>query len=61
MRQPKEIAMSEVKTCGNPACSCVPTEKEKFCSPHCEALGTQTEVICKCGHPHCGGEATAKL
>ena len=53
--------MSEVKTCGNPACSCVPTEKEKFCSPHCEALGTQTEVICKCGHPHCSGEATAKL
>ncbi len=50
--------MSDVKKCGNPACSCVPPEKEKFCSPHCESLGDKVEVMCQCGHPHCSGEAT---
>jgi hypothetical protein len=49
--------MSEPKKCANPACSCVPTEKGKYCSPHCEALGGKTEVICQCGHPGCGGTA----
>jgi len=30
--------MSDAKKCGNPACSCIPPEKEKFCSAHCEGL-----------------------
>jgi len=51
--------MSDVKKCANAACSCVPAKDDKYCSPHCEALATETEVICQCGHPHCRGEATA--
>lgn len=47
--------MSETKKCGNPACSCVPPDKEKFCSAHCEALGSTVEVVCQCGHGHCSG------
>jgi metallothionein len=50
--------MSDPKTCANPACSCVPAEKEKYCSPHCEALEGETEISCECGHPSCKGEAS---
>src|SRR5580698_1974313 len=50
--------MTDVKTCANPACSCIPAEKEKYCSPHCEALESSTEVVCKCGHHSCSGAAT---
>jgi hypothetical protein len=54
-----EGVMSDAKKCANPVCSCVPEKGEKYCSAHCEGLGTQTEVVCKCGHGHCAGEATA--
>jgi metallothionein len=50
--------MADVKKCANPACSCVPSAKDKFCSPHCEALKGAVEVMCKCGHPSCAGDAT---
>jgi len=50
--------MSNTKKCTNPACSCIPADKEKYCSPHCEALGKATEIVCKCGHPHCAGEVS---
>ena len=53
----KEKLMSDPKKCGNPACSCLPPNKEKFCSPHCEALKGSVEVVCKCGHTSCGGTA----
>jgi hypothetical protein len=49
--------MAETKKCGNPACSCVPDKGEEFCSAHCEATEGQTEVVCQCGHSHCGGVA----
>jgi len=47
--------MAESKKCGNPACTCIPPEKETFCSPHCEALKGSVEIVCQCGHNHCGG------
>ena len=47
--------MAESKKCGNPACTCIPPEKETFCSPHCEALRGSVEIVCQCGHNHCGG------
>jgi hypothetical protein len=49
--------MADMKKCGNPACSCVPNEKEKFCSPHCESAKGTTEIACQCGHSDCRGEA----
>jgi hypothetical protein len=49
--------MADAKKCANPACTCIPEKKEKFCSAHCEALRGAVEVICKCGHHTCGGEA----
>jgi hypothetical protein len=49
--------MADQKKCGNPACSCVPPNKDKFCSAHCEGLKGSTEVMCACGHPDCKGEA----
>jgi hypothetical protein len=50
--------MSEAKKCANPACSCIPPNNEKYCSAHCEALIDTVEVMCQCGHDHCGGVAT---
>lgn len=49
--------MTDIKTCANPACSCIPPEKEKFCSAHCEGLGDKVEVLCGCGHDSCRGAA----
>jgi len=47
--------MSDSKKCGNPACNCIPPEKEKFCSPHCEGMKQKTEILCGCGHANCAG------
>jgi hypothetical protein len=55
----EEDKMSEAKKCGNPACSCIPPNKEAFCSPHCEALKGSVEVVCQCGHPQCAGSKPA--
>ena len=49
--------MSDPKKCGNPACNCMPSEKEKFCSPHCEGMKQKTEILCGCGHANCAGAA----
>jgi hypothetical protein len=57
METGEEILMPDQKKCANPACSCVPANKEKFCSPHCEGLKGSTEVMCTCGHPDCKGNA----
>lgn len=47
--------MAEANKCGNPACSCIPPNNEKFCSAHCEALKGSVEVVCQCSHAHCSG------
>jgi hypothetical protein len=49
--------MSDPKKCANPACNCIPPEKEKFCSPHCEGMKQKTEILCGCCHPTCAGAA----
>jgi hypothetical protein len=50
--------MSEVKRCANAACSCIPPEKEKYCSAHCEGMVDSVEVLCGCGHDSCRGAVT---
>ena len=47
--------MASPKKCGNAACTCVPENKAKYCSAHCEGVGDRMEVVCMCGHPDCGG------
>jgi hypothetical protein len=49
--------MADAKKCGNAPCSCIPPEKERFCSPQCEAAKGSVEVICECGHPAYKGDA----
>ncbi len=49
--------MTDPKKCANPACNCTPPNKENYCSSHCEALKGSVEVLCKCGHAGCAGEA----
>jgi hypothetical protein len=46
---------SKPKKCGNLACTCTVPDKTKYCSPHCEKIGTRAEIVCLCGHPDCGG------
>lgn len=46
------------KKCANPVCSCIPTDKSKYCSAHCEGNGNRAEVVCHCGHADCGGNVT---
>ena len=50
--------MTDVKTCANAACSCIPPEKQKYCSAHCEGMGDKVEVLCGCGHDSCRGAST---
>jgi len=45
--------MASPKKCANPACNCVPPNKEKYCSAHCEGIGDKTEIVCTCGHDGC--------
>jgi hypothetical protein len=49
--------MTDKGTCANPACSCIPPEKNKFCSAHCEGMADKVEVLCGCGHDSCRGAA----
>jgi len=49
--------MNVAKKCANPACTCIPPDHEKYCGMHCEALRGSAEIMCKCGHPECGGGA----
>ena len=44
---------SQPKKCANMTCTCVAPEKRKYCSDHCEKIGTRMEVICLCGHEDC--------
>jgi hypothetical protein len=46
------------KKCANPACGCIPPEKQKYCSAHCEGIGDKTEIMCTCGHDGCTPSST---
>ena len=35
------------------SCTCLAPEKKKYCSDHCEKIGTRMEVICLCDHADC--------
>lgn len=41
--------MASQKKCANAACSCVLPNNAKYCSPHCEGIGTRIEIACLCG------------
>jgi hypothetical protein len=47
--------MDKPKKCANPACTCIPDDKSKYCSAHCEGQAGRVEVMCRCGHAECGG------
>ena len=46
--------MFHSKKCANMACTCLAPEKKKFCSNHCEGIGSKMEILCLCGHADCG-------
>ena len=46
--------MANPKKCGNATCTCLAPEKKKYCSDHCEGIGSKLEIICLCGHADCG-------
>jgi hypothetical protein len=51
--------MATEKKCGNAACTCIPPDKETYCSAHCEAMKDSVEALCGCGHSHCEGAASS--
>jgi hypothetical protein len=44
--------------CANPACRCVDTTQDGFCSDQCRQRGADSDVggSCDCGHRACTGE-----
>jgi hypothetical protein len=42
------------KKCANMACTCLAPAKKKYCSDHCEGMGSKMEILCLCGHADCG-------
>jgi len=52
------MANANPRKCANPVCSCIPTDKSKYCSAHCEGQAGRTEVVCRCGHSDCSGNVT---
>ena len=50
--------MDKPKKCANPTCTCIPDDKSKYCSAHCEGQAGRTELVCRCGHADCGGNVT---
>jgi hypothetical protein len=42
------------RKCANMACTCLAPEKKKYCSDHCEGMGSKMEIMCLCGHADCG-------
>jgi hypothetical protein len=41
------------KKCANMACTCLAPDKKKYCSDHCEGMGSKMEIMCLCGHADC--------
>ncbi len=50
--------MNKPRKCDNPTCTCIPTDKSKYCSAHCEGQAGRTELVCRCGHADCGGNVS---
>lgn len=42
------------RKCANAACTCTVPEKSRYCSAHCEGIAQKVELMCACGHEHCG-------
>jgi hypothetical protein len=47
--------MAETKKCAHPACSCIATDKQKYCSQICQDSKNMTALACHCDHPGCRG------
>jgi hypothetical protein len=45
--------MSTPRKCANMACNCLVLDKKKYCSDHCEGIGSRMEIMCLCGHSEC--------
>jgi tRNA pseudouridine-54 N-methylase len=45
--------MANAKKCANPVCTCIASDKSKYCSAHCEGNAGRMEVVCRCGHEEC--------
>ncbi len=44
--------------CAHENCGCVPAANTKYCSSFCEDSKDFVTLMCKCGHPECGQQAT---
>lgn len=40
--------------CAHPSCQCDAQEDSSFCSTYCEGQGKTADILCGCGHGHCG-------
>ena len=49
--------MTTPKKCANATCICPAPDKKKYCSDHCEGIGSKLEILCLCSHPVCSGES----
>jgi hypothetical protein len=50
--------MAEDQKCAHPACNCIATKDNKFCSVYCHDAGETVELSCNCGHVGCADELT---
>jgi hypothetical protein len=48
----------EPRRCEHPACNCVVTGRDKYCSQYCHDARNTLELSCNCGHPGCAEELT---
>jgi hypothetical protein len=46
--------MANPKKCANAICTCLALNNKKYCSDHCEGIGSKMEIFCLCGHADCG-------
>ena len=46
--------VTEQKKCEHPACNCMISDEENYCSPYCDDAADTTEIACNCGHAGCG-------
>jgi len=44
------------KKCDHPACACLVSEEDTYCSEYCHDAGDTTEISCNCGHAGCAIE-----
>jgi hypothetical protein len=44
--------------CAHETCSCTTGADTKYCSSFCEDSKDIITLMCKCGHPECGQQAT---